>query len=123
MYDYMLSDETIELKKKAQEFAQNIPRDLLIKMDKDEIQYPTNFVKDLADAGLLGLRFPKKYGGHEQSWVTEMTVLEEIGVLSMALGCLYSLPSICGEALNVFGTEEQKQKYLKRILTGEIFCA
>jgi alkylation response protein AidB-like acyl-CoA dehydrogenase len=123
MYDFMLSEETIALKKKAREFAKSIPIQLLRDMDQDKIQYPTNFVKDIADAGLIGLRFPKKYGGQETSWVTEMTVLEEIGVLSLALGCLASLPCICGEAINTFGNEAQKEKYLKGILTGKMCCA
>ena len=123
MYDFLLDDTTRQYKERAAEFAARIPSKLLMDMDKDEIQYPTNFVEDLAAAGLLGLRFPKKYGGQELSWVTEMAVLEEIGVLSMALGCLYSLPSICGEAINKFGTDEQKEKYLKPIVTGKKFCA
>ena len=92
-------------------------------MDAEKIQYPTEYVQNLAQAGLLGMRFPHQYGGQEQSWVAEMAVLEEIGVLSMALGCLYSLPSICGEALNKFGTDEQKEKFLAPILRGERFCA
>ncbi|RLI62700.1 MAG: acyl-CoA dehydrogenase [Promethearchaeia archaeon] len=123
MYDFLLSEEAKNLKQRAREFALNVPRQLLIDMDADKIQYPTQFVKDLAGAHLLGLRFDKKYGGQEQSWVTEMAVLEEIGVLSMALSCLYSLPSICGEALNTFGTDAQKEKYLKPIISGKKFCA
>jgi alkylation response protein AidB-like acyl-CoA dehydrogenase len=123
MYDFMLTEEAKSWKQKAQAFVKTIPRQMLVDMDADKIQYPTEFSKSAADNGLLGLRFPKKYGGQEQTWVTEMTVLEEIGALSMSLGCLYSLPSICGEALNMFGNEEQKMKYLKPILTGQRFCA
>jgi alkylation response protein AidB-like acyl-CoA dehydrogenase len=123
MYDFMLNPEAQGLKKRAQELVKGIPRQLLIDMDADRVQYPTEYVKKVIDAGLLGLRFPKKYGGGGQTWITEMSVLEEIGALSMSLGCLYSLPSICGEALNVFGNEHQKEKYLKGILTGKKFCA
>ncbi len=123
MYDFLLSDEAKVLKQRARKFASEVPRQLLIDMDADKIQYPTQYVKDLADAHLLGLRFDKKYGGQEQIWVTEMAVLEEIGVLSMALSCLCSLPSICGEALNKFGTDSQKDKYLRPIISGEKFCA
>ena len=123
MYDFLLSDEAKVLKLRARKFASEVPRQLLIDMDADKIQYPTKFVKDLADAHLIGLRFDKKYGGQEQSWVTEMAVLEEMGVLSMALSCLASLPSICGEALNKFGTDMQKERYLRPIISGEKFCA
>lgn len=123
MYDFLLTPEQRALKLKARKFAKNIPRDLLLQMDAEEIQYPTQFVKDLASNNLLGMRFDPKYSGQGHNWVTEMAVLEEIGVLSMALGCLYSLPSICGEALHTFGTEAQKEKFLKPILLGEKFCA
>lgn len=123
MYDFQLTPEGRVFRDKARKFAAKVPRQLLIDMDAEKVQYPTQYVKDLAAEGLLGLRFPKKYGGQDQSWVTEMASLEEIGVLSMSLGCLYSLPSICGEALNKFGTEAQKEKYLKGILTGQRFCA
>ncbi len=123
MFDYLLDSQGKALKEKARAFAAQIPPQLLRDMDADKIHYPTDYVKQLAAAGLLGLRFPKKYGGQEQSWVTEMAVLEEIGVLSMSLSCLYSLPIICGEALNTFGTEAQKTKYLKPILEGKKFCA
>ncbi|MHA1777375.1 MAG: acyl-CoA dehydrogenase family protein [Promethearchaeota archaeon] len=123
MYDFFLTPEERALQLKARAFAQAVPRDLLLQMDSDEIQYPTQFVRDLAKEKLLGLRFDPKYGGQGKSWVAEMTVLEEIGILSMALGCLYSLPSICGEALHSFGREQQKEKFLKPILLGEKFCA
>jgi hypothetical protein len=49
--------------------------------------------------------------------------LEEIGVLGASLACLYSLPSIVGEALHIFGTYEQKEKYLQPILAGNLAVA
>ncbi|HEX9950042.1 MAG TPA: acyl-CoA dehydrogenase, partial [Thermodesulfobacteriota bacterium] len=48
---------------------------------------------------------------------------EEIGCLGMALGCAFVMPSIVGEALNVFGTEEQKEKYLKPYIEGKLVAA
>ncbi len=124
MYDFMLDDESIKWKEKAKEFVKKeVPRELLIQMDDDEIQYPTEYVKKLAEWNLLGLRFPKKWGGQGLGWVTETAVLEEIGLLPMALGCLYSLPSICGEALDKFGSEKQKENYLKPMLEGKKFTA
>jgi alkylation response protein AidB-like acyl-CoA dehydrogenase len=48
---------------------------------------------------------------------------EEIGVLGTTLGCAYVMPSIVGEALHVFGTQAQKERYLKPLLKGEIIAA
>ncbi|MHA2032469.1 MAG: acyl-CoA dehydrogenase family protein, partial [Candidatus Kariarchaeaceae archaeon] len=123
MFDVLLTEREIELKYKTREFVKNIPPSFLRKMDQDEIQYPTEFIKSLADADLLGLRFDPEYGGKGMGWVAEVTVIEEIGVLGPALGCLYSLPSIVGEAIQRFGNYGQKKKYLEKIIKGEIYCA
>jgi len=123
LQDILLSQEEIEIKYQAREFAKSVSSDLLKAMDKEEVNYPREFVKAAAARNLLGLRFSPDYGGRGLKWTAEAAVIEEIGVLGSALGCLYSLPSIVGEALHVFGTEEQKQKYLIPLLKGEQFCA
>lgn len=124
MYDFLLTPEEQELKKEVREFArEEVTSDFLRKMDKDEIVYPREFVEKLAAKNLRGIRFPKKYGGREMSWVAEVTAFEEIGCLGIALGCAFAMPSIVGEALNVFGTEEQKEKYLKPYIEGKLVAA
>ncbi len=124
MYDFLLTPEEQSLKKEARAFVrEEISSDFLRQMDKNEITYPREFVEKLAARKLLGVRFPEQYGGRGMGWTAEIAVLEEIGCLGIALGCAYSMPSIVGEALNVFGTEEQKQKYLKPYLEGKLVAA
>lgn len=124
MYDFMLTPKEQELKKEVRRFVrEEITSDFLRKIDLNEITYPRDFVEKLADKGLRGIRFPKKYGGREMSWVAEVAATEEIGCLGMALGCAFVMPSIVGEALNVFGTEEQKEKYLKPYIEGKLVAA
>ena len=124
MYDFLLTPEERELKKEVREFVrEEISSDFLRKMDKNEIVYPKEFVEKLAARNLRGIRFPKKYGGRGMSWVAEVAATEEIGCLGMALGCAFVMPSIVGEALDKFGTEEQKQKYLKPYLEGKLISA
>jgi len=124
MYDFLLTPEERELKKEARAFVrEEISSDFLRAMDKNEITYPREFVEKLADRNLIGVRFPKEYGGRGLGWTAEVAVLEEIGCLGIALGCAYSMPSIVGEALHVFGTEEQKQKYLVPYLQGKLIAA
>lgn len=115
----MIDEKAKEWQKRAREFIKKVPRQLLIDMDAEKIQYPKEFVQMAAEHKLLGCRFPGKYGGGDANWVTETVVNGEIGVISTALSCLFVLPSICGEALNMFGTEEQKMKYLKPMLEGK----
>ena len=124
MYDYLLSEENRKFRDEVREFVKNeVPPSLLKQLDKDEIQYPTEYLNALARQNLIGIRFPKEYGGRGLNWESEVIALEEIGVLGSSLACLFSLPSICGEALNKFGTENQKQKYLKPMCEGKKFAA
>jgi alkylation response protein AidB-like acyl-CoA dehydrogenase len=124
MYDFLLSPEEQALRDEAKDFVRTeITSDFLRKMDKDEITYPREFVERLAAKNLRGIRFPEKYGGREMTWVAEAAASEEIGCLGMALGCAFVMPSIVGEALNMFGTEEQKEKYLKPYLEGKLVAA
>lgn len=125
MYDFLLTPEERSLRDEVKKFVrEEITSDFLRKMDKDEIVYPRKeFVEKLAALNLRGIRFPKKWGGREMSWVAEVAATEEIGCLGMALGCAFVMPSIVGEALNHFGTDAQKEKYLKPYLEGKLVAA
>jgi acyl-CoA dehydrogenase len=124
MYDFLLKPEERELRDEARRFArEEVTPDFLRAMDKDEIIYPREFVEKLAKHNLRGIRFPKKWGGRGMSWVAEVAATEEIGCLGIALGCAFVMPSIVGEALNTFGTDAQKQKYLKPYLEGKLVAA
>ncbi len=124
MYDYLLSEENRKFRDEVREFVKNaVPPSLLKQLDKDEIQYPTEYLNALAKHNLIGIRFPIEYGGRGLNWESEIIALEEIGVLGSSLACLFSLPSICGEALTKFGTEDQKQNYLQPMCEGRKFAA
>jgi len=121
--DFLSSEEEVKLRDEIKDFVRSVDPELLRKMDRGEIEYPFDFLHEAAKRKLLGLRFPKKYGGREMTWTAEMIALEEIGVLGMGLGCSYAMVSIVGEAINRFGTERQKQKFLKPIISGEKLSA
>ena len=123
MLDILLTAEQRALRDEARAFAREVPRQLLLDMDVDKVRYPREYVQKLAARNLLGLRFPKEFGGRGLNWEYEVLALEEIGVLGASLACLFSLPSIVGEALNVFGTREQKEEWLRPALAGELTVA
>jgi acyl-CoA dehydrogenase len=124
MDDFMLDEPGRTLRDKARNFVRDeIDPEYLRRMDRDEIRYPRELYELYAKHRLLGLRFPKQYGGQEMSWVAECAAMGEIGCLGMAAGCAFVMPSIVGEALNTFGTEEQKQHYLKPMLEGRLVSA
>ena len=123
-YDGLMTEEERDLQQEVRQFVrEEVPHDLVRALDRDEIQYPRDFVEKLAAHNLLGLRFDPKWGGRGLPWTAEVIAEEEIGVLGTTLGCAFVMPSIVGEALHVFGTETQKERFLRPILEGKLVSA
>ncbi len=124
MHPNIYSKLQLQIQSEMRAFVkEDIPTQLLLDLDADKIKFPREFIENAAKRKLLGLRFPEKYGGRNLNWKEEVVALEEIGVLGTTLPCLYSLVSIVGEAINKFGTNEQKEKYLAPTLTGKLTTA
>ena len=102
------------------DLVRSVPRQLLLDMDAERVQYPRGFLDDAARRRLLGLRFDGALGGGGLGWREEIVALEEVGVLGASLACLYSLVTIVGEALAVFGTPAQRERYLRPMLEGRL---
>ena len=123
MFDVLMTKEQKKLREEVRDLVKSIPRQVLLDMDADKISFPTQFLTEAGKRNLLGLRFPKKWGGRGLTWDEELIALEEIATLGICFACQYSLVSIVGETLNVYGTDAQKKKYLKPTLAGKMFCA
>lgn len=124
MHPKIYNEAQLKIQSEMRSFVKDdVPRQLLLDIDEDKIRYPREFIEKAANKNLLGLRFPKEYGGRELGWKEEVVALEEVGVLGTALPCLYSLVSIVGEAINKFGTQQQKEKYLLPTLQGKLTTA
>ncbi len=119
----LLTEEEIKLREEVKEFVASIDPELLRRMDREEIDYPFEFVKAAAERKLLGIRFPEEYGGRGMTWTAESVAMEEVGVLGMGLGCAYAMVSIVGEAIYRFGEEWQKEEFLKPIIKGKKISA
>lgn len=121
MEDILLDEKEKDIKYEARKIVNGIPHELIRDIEAENVEFPKSFIK--AVAGITGLRFPVKYGGRSSTWVAEMAAVEETGYLGFTLSCMYSLGSIVGEPINRFGTEEQKEKYLRGITSGEKYGA
>ncbi len=124
MLECLMSAEDKRLRDEVRTFVRDdIDKKLLRDMDEEKVRYPREFLQKAAARNLLGLRFPEKYGGRGMPWVSEIIALEEVGILGTSLGCLYSLVSIVGEAINKFGSEHLKEKYLRPTIEGKLTAA
>jgi len=118
MLEVFLTEERKKFRHEVQDFVKSIPRQLILDMDADKVEFPYEFVREAGKRNLLGIRFPKKYGGRDLKWVDELIYIGEIYKLGVPFACLCSVTSIVGEGLNVFGNETQKKKYLKPLIAG-----
>ncbi len=124
MLDCLMTPAEKRLREEVRAFVKDdVDKQLLRDMDEDKVRYPREFLEKAAARGLLGLRFPEKYGGRGMPWASEIIALEEVGVLGTSLGCLYSLVSIVGEAIDKFGSEMLKEKYLRPTIEGRLTAA
>jgi alkylation response protein AidB-like acyl-CoA dehydrogenase len=85
---------------------------------KDE--YPTDIVEGLKELGLFGLMIPEEYGGLGESLLTYALVVEEIARGWMSVSGVINTHFIVAYMLMKHGTDEQKQKYLPKMATGEV---
>ncbi|MBT8372424.1 MAG: acyl-CoA/acyl-ACP dehydrogenase [Deltaproteobacteria bacterium] len=123
-YQSLMSEKERNIQQEVRKFVRDeVSHDFIRALDRDEIKYPREYVENLAAHNLLGLRFDSQWGGRGLPWTAEVIAEEEIGVLGTTLGCAFVMPSIVGEALHVFGTHEQKERFLKPILQGRLISA
>jgi len=118
MLEVFLTTEQRKLRQEVQHFVNSVPRQLIVDMDADKISFPYEFVKEAGRRNLLGLRMPKQYGGRGLKWLDLLVAELEVGRLGMAFICLFNMSNILGEALTLFGTEAQKEKYLRPLIEG-----
>lgn len=124
MFEYLLTEEQIQIRNEAREFVKSIPRQMIIDMDQDKIKFPKEFLQEAGRRNLLGCRYPKQWGGRGLDWVTTAGLMEEVGTLGYIFACVFGVGAelVC-DAIILHGTDELKEKYVKPLLKGEIFAA
>jgi isovaleryl-CoA dehydrogenase len=89
------------------------------KVDKDD-NFPSHLWREFGDMGLLGATVPAQYGGSELSYTAHSMIMEEISRASGSVGLSYGAhTALCLGQIARHGTEEQKQKYLPKLCSGE----
>ncbi len=117
--NFDLTSEQQMIKQMIRQFVDEEVAPGAIERDRTK-RFPVEIFKKLSDLGMMGLPFPEKYGGSGADTISFAIVVEELSRGCGSTGITYSAHiSLGGAPLNLFGTEEQKLKYLTPICTGE----
>lgn len=123
--DFSLSEEHLMIREAAREFTKNELLPGVIERDTHQ-RFPTEQVKKMAELGFLGMMVDPKYGGGGMDTISYVLAMEEISKVDASCSVVMSVNnSLVCWGLETFGTEEQKQKYLTKLATGEsigAFC-
>ena len=123
--DFNLTEEQLMVQQAARDFAQNELLAGVIERDEKQI-FPAEQIKKMGQLGFMGMMVDPKYGGSGLDTISYVLAMEEISKVDASASVLMSVNnSLVCWGLQAFGTEEQKQKYLPGLASGEIhgaFC-
>jgi len=121
--NFELSEEQQQIKYSVREFAESEIKPYVMEWDEAQ-HFPVELRPKLAELGLLGVVFPEAYGGAGMGYVEYATIIEELGRVCGSVGLSVAAHnSLCSNHIYMFGSEEQKQKYLTPLAKGESFGA
>lgn len=121
--DFQLSEEQLMIRQAARDFAQTELLPGVIERDEHQ-KFPTDQIKKMGELGFLGMMVDPKYGGSGLDTISYVLAMEEISKIDASASVVMSVNnSLVCWGLEKYGTEDQKQKYLTRLATGEIIGA
>jgi len=121
--DFQYTEEQLMIRQAARDYAQReLIKDVIERDEKAE--FPTQHVKNLAELGFLGMTVDPKYDGGGMDTVSYVLAMEEISKVDSSVGVIISVNnSLVCWGIETYGTEEQKEKYLKPLARGDVIGA
>ncbi len=117
--NFKFNQEEQDILNMLKDFAVNEVAPKAAEVDENE-RFPEETWHALAEMGMMGVAFPEEYGGAGMSYLTYIGVCEELAKHCATTSVMVSAhSSLCTWPISEFGTEEQKQKYLPKLCTGE----
>ncbi|CFY03008.1 Acyl-CoA dehydrogenase/oxidase C-terminal [Syntrophomonas zehnderi OL-4] len=116
--DFGFTKEEALLQKMAREFAEKHIEPLAEKIDQEN-EVPKEILEGLAELELFGVPFPEKYGGADGGYAGYVLAVEQIARCSSGVGMIMSAHTLSVGAIGVFGTEDQKKKYMPPCCQGK----
>lgn len=117
--DFLLTEDQLMLREMVRKFAKEKIEPVASDNERNH-RFPKDIIKEAGELGLMGIAYPDTYGGAGMDFVSYMIAVEEISRYCASTGVIISAHSslVCDPIFR-FGTEEQKQKYLPGLLSGE----
>lgn len=117
--DFNISKQEELFLQMIREFAENEIKPIAAEIDEEE-RFPVETVEKMGKLGIMGIPIPKEYGGQGSTNQIYSMAVEEISRVCGTTGVVVSAhTSLCADPIMNFGTEEQKQKYLPKLASGE----
>jgi alkylation response protein AidB-like acyl-CoA dehydrogenase len=121
--NFELTEEQLSVQQAARDFAQNELLPGVIERDNEQ-KFPAEQIKKMGELGFMGMMTDPKYNGGGMDSISYVLAMEEISKIDASASvCMSVNNSLVCWGLERFGSEEQKEKYLKRLTTGEIIGA
>jgi isovaleryl-CoA dehydrogenase len=118
-FDFDLGDTADMLRDTVMSFAADHVAPVAVEMDQTNI-WPEGLWRKMGDAGLLGVTVEEEYGGAGMGYLEHVVAMEELSRGSAAVGLSYGAHSnLCVNQLRLNGTEDQKKRYLPKLVSGE----
>ena len=123
--DFSLSEEHLMIRDAARDFAQTELLPGVIERDNKQ-EFPDALVRKMGDLGFMGIMVDPKYGGSGMDAIAYVLIMEELSKIDASASVMVSVNnSLVCYGLEAYGNEDQKQKYLTKLATGEhigAFC-
>lgn len=116
--DFSYTEQQIMFKETVRKFAEKDIAPLIPEMEEKK-RTPREIIKKMKDLGFYAVQYPEKYSGTGASYLEYVIMIEEISRVYCSIGGHISVNNLCAGTIHDFGTEEQRQKYLPSLLTGE----
>jgi len=118
--DFSLTEDQQMIRDAARDFAQNVIAPVAAEFDESG-EFPAETIRQAGELGFMGVEVPEEYGGAGLDAICYALVMTEISAADAAHGTIVSVNnSLFGVPMLSFGTEEQKQKFLVPVASGEV---
>ena len=120
--DLHFTEEQLMMRNMVRDFAKTEIEPFIERMEQGE--FPREIIKKMGELGLMGITIPEKYGGSEMDFTSYVIAINELSKVSAVVGVILSVHTSVGtNPILYFGNEEQKQKYIPKLATGEYLGA